>query len=88
MPRSGSNFSGWFQMRQEHLLHDLLGERGVDQQALGQGEHGPGVATVGLGEGVLAIAADGDDEDRVAALGEVFGDGHGCPWFGAGAGPG
>ena len=58
---------------EEHLLHDLLGEGRVDEQALGQREHGAGVAPVGLGEGVLAVAADGDDEDGVAALGEVFG---------------
>ena len=73
---------------QEHLLHDLLGEGGVDQQAPGQGEDGAGVAAVRLGQRVLAVAADGDDEGGVAALGEVFGDGHGCPRFGAEAGPG
>ena len=73
---------------EEHLLHDLLGEGGVDEQPPGQAEHGAGVAPVGLGERLLAVAADGDDEDGVAALGEVVGDGHGCPRFGAEAGPG
>ena len=73
---------------EEHLLHDLLGQGGVDEQPPGQREHRAGVAPVGLGQRLLAVAADGDDEDRVAALGEVLGDGHGCPWFGAGAGPG
>ena len=43
---------------EEHLLHDLLGQRGVVEQAPGQAEHRAGVAPVRLGQRVLLVPAD------------------------------
>ena len=43
---------------EEDLLDDLLGQRAVDQEPAGEGEHRAGVPAVGLGEGLLAVAAD------------------------------
>ncbi len=50
---------------QEHLLHHLLGQGLVGQQAPGQPEDGAGVAAVGLGQRLLAVAPDGDHERRI-----------------------
>ncbi len=56
---------------QEHLLHDLLGERGVVEQPPGQAEDGPGVTPVGLGQRVLVVAADRHDQSGIAALVQI-----------------
>src|SRR5437899_6555342 len=56
---------------EEDLLHDLLGARAVAEEPTSEAEHGTGMAPVGLGQGVLAPASDGDDESGVARLRQV-----------------
>src|SRR5438270_3692837 len=58
---------------EEDLLDDLLGRGHLPQDPSGQGVDGAGVASVGLGEGILAPSSDGDDERGVAGLVQVVG---------------
>ena len=69
---------------QEHLLHDLLGQFLVAQQAAGERERRTGVAAVRLGQGVLPPASDGQHQRGVT---EVL---HGlhCESYGSRAAPG
>jgi len=55
----------------EDLLHDLFGHTGVPQQPPGQGKRRSGVASVHLGERVVAPAGDGKHEAVVARILQV-----------------
>jgi hypothetical protein len=56
---------------EKHLLNDLLGRCPSPEHPGGQGENGPGVAPIDLGERLLSPAADRDHEGRVARLAPV-----------------
>ncbi len=62
---------------EEHLLHDLLGEGVVVEETPGEPVDGPAVAPVGLGERLLVVPRDGDDEPGVGELGDGGGVGVG-----------
>ena len=72
-PPVGVELLGTVPQPEEHLLDDLFGQRPVDEQAAGEGEDRAGVAAVGLGQGLLAVAADGHHEDGVAGVSDLFG---------------
>ena len=62
----------------------FLGKRLVGEEPPGEPEDGTGVPAVGLGQRVLVVAADGDDDGGIAGVLEV-GRCHGflSPDFGA-----
>ncbi len=66
---------------QEHLLGDLFGERLVGEQPPSQAVDGAGVASIRLGEGVLSVARDPDDERGIADVAQRLGvhEGHTLP---------
>jgi hypothetical protein len=53
-------------------LHHFLGEAAVAQDPLRQGQHGAGMASVGLGERLLVPSRDGDHERGITDLGPVL----------------
>jgi len=67
-PAVGVELLGPVPEAEEYLLDDFLGQVPVDQQPAGEGEDGARVAPVGLGQGLLAVAADGHHQHGVAGF--------------------
>ena len=67
-PRSGSNFSGWFQRRRKTSWTTSSAMPGIDQQPPGEREDRARVAAVRLGQRVLPPTPDGDDDGGIAGL--------------------
>jgi hypothetical protein len=68
----GVKLLGAVPQAEEDLLDDLFSQRPVDEEPPGEGEDRPGVAAVGLGQGLLAVATDGHHEDGVAGVSDLF----------------
>ena len=70
---AGVELLGLLPQAEEDLLHDLLGDGVAGEEAARQAEDGAGVAAVGLGQRLLAVARDGHDDAGVGEAGEVVG---------------
>ena len=58
---------------EEDLLRDLLRERLVAEEPAGEAVDRATVAAIGLGEGVLPVARDRDDERGIADVAQRLG---------------
>jgi hypothetical protein len=69
----GVELFGVVPQAEEDFLDDLLGQRPIDEEPAGEGEHGARVASVGLGQRLLPVAADGYYEHGVAGVSDLVG---------------